>query len=140
MVRKSTWGLLAATLVLAAIAAACASATAGSGIITGTLSTSDAMSFPTGASATVELVRGNEVIARTAFTTSGGVPIPFTLTYNPTDINTTMAHALRARVVGGGSGAYSTAADTPYDFDGEPVALTLVRLDGGSGTGATPRR
>ena len=140
MVRKSTWALLAATIVMATIASACASATAGNGIITGTLSTNDAMSLPNGATATVELVRGNDVVSRTSFTTAGGQPIPFTLSYNPTDIQTSMSHALRARVVGGGSAAFSTQADTRYDFDGMPVALYLARMDGGSGTSGTPRR
>jgi uncharacterized lipoprotein YbaY len=129
-------------VALAAIAAC--STPAPNGIVTGTLNYSERITLAPGSTATVELIRQGgtpTTIATTTFAPSSQVPIAFTLTYDPTRIDVTLPYALRARIASPeGTMMFMTSTDTPIVFDGNPVALQLQYLGGGTGTVGTQRR
>ena len=136
--------IVVALLVLSLALPACRTITAGNGLITGAISTTDRAALPAGSTATVELIRyvggTADIVARTSFVPSTVQPFPFSLTYDPSIIDVNLSHALRARINSAdGTATYMTTADVPYEFDGDPVSLVLT--GGGSiGTPSTTRR
>ncbi|MBC8144764.1 MAG: YbaY family lipoprotein [bacterium] len=136
--------MLGALLAVVVAIPSCKTLDAGNGIINGTMMYTDRTSLPANSNAVVELFRmnGGNVIATSASRPSGMPPFAFTLTYEPSQIDVNMAHALRARITTpDGSSTYMTESDVPIVFDGQPVGLMLTRMGtGGSGTTAAPRR
>lgn len=141
---RFSWTTLGALAIAMLSLSSCKTLDAGNGIINGTMTYLERISLPANSVATVELFRmsGGSVISTKSFTPSGQPPYAFTLTYDPTQIDINMAHALRARITTpDGSSTFMTESDVPIVFDGQPVGLMLVRIGGGGGgTGATPRR
>lgn len=137
----SALGLFLA-FALALISSSC-STPAPNGLITGTINYSEAIALAPGSTATVELVRlgtAPTTIATQSFQPATQVPFAYTLTYDPTRIDVTVPHALRARITSPeGTMMFMTPADVPVAFDGDPVTLHLQHV-GGGGTVGTQRR
>jgi uncharacterized lipoprotein YbaY len=144
-VSSTKLNILPALLFAVALLLPACSTPAPNGLVTGTMNYSERVTLAPGSTATVELVRlggSPTTIATNSFQPTGPVPFPFTLTYDPTRIDVTIAHALRARITSpDGAMLFMTPVDVPIDFDGSPVALQLQSVGaGGGGTSGTTRR
>jgi uncharacterized lipoprotein YbaY len=138
-----------ALLLCLAMIPACATLTAGNGVLSGTMSYPSG-TLPPGATATLELVRLESGFAPTLITRASMVPttaspFPWVLNYDVSAINPEIPHALRATILSPqGSAMYATAGDVPITFDASPIALELYpstgTSGGGGGTPSTPRR
>jgi putative lipoprotein len=140
-----TLNILPALLCALALLLPACSSPAPNGLVTGALTYNENVALPAGATGTVELVRlgaSPTTIATNTIALSGAAPHAFTLTYDPTRIDVTQQHALRARIAApGGQMMFMTQSDVAYDFDGSPVTLLLTSVGaGGSGTVGTQRR
>ncbi len=77
-----------------------------------------------------------DVVAETSITTRGeNVPIPFTITYDPSQIDTRMTYAVFARILMNDSVRWITAEHVPFLENGVPVSNVDLMLVSAGGAG-----
>ena len=115
--------------------------------ITGTVAYRDQSALPRDATMTVELrevlQRGQPVtVARQTYNVDRQVPIPFTLDYDPTQVDSRRHYVLHANISAGGRQLYSSRQDTPVlgNDSSSNLQLLLDSTSSFSGENKLPNR